>query len=224
MLLFSETTAMFESEGMQEFISKHRSRHSKRWIFEIIEGERESDAVLHRDSKGAFLLLPCMTDTLGKMKGHIAICTDPSLRCLRDLRGEHVPMLERLRDECLAVLPDNVAQCSIHYHPSVYQLHVHFRSLEGKSIGPRVHLLNDVIANLRADSEYYRKATLVFSMPCSSDINKVFTECTLAHVVCNASRNANRHAPKCCQYLKHTGKTNKSGDPTALRRGVCIRN
>eukprot|EP00961_Rhodomonas_salina_P117616 1582942-Rhodomonas_salina.3 len=153
------------------------------------------------------------------MKGYIAICTDTSLRCLRDLRGSHVAMLERLRDECLAVLPEDVVQCSIHYHPSVYQLHVHFRSNEGRSGWPRVHLLDDVIANLRTDSDYYRKATIMFSMPSTSDIHKVFVEGRLIHASSVRSESkAECLLQKCGRHTKHTSKTCTS---SALWRGAC---
>jgi m7GpppX diphosphatase len=91
----------------------------------------------------------------------------------RDLTGDHLPLLENLREKSLAALrekygvrPDQI-KAYFHYQPSFYHLHVHFISLNydapASGTGKAV-LLDDVINNLRIAGDFYRRATLTFSL------------------------------------------------------------
>lgn len=99
----------------------------------------------------------------------LAVATDTGLRTLRDLRGHHIPMLAQLyRQACqrikidTGVDPEQV-MAFIHYPPSVYQLHVHFKYPVSHSVPHdtfRIHPLASVINNLHIDSGYYSKSLL----------------------------------------------------------------
>jgi len=99
----------------------------------------------------------------------LAVVTDVRLRTLRDLRGCHVPMLTRLYVQACQTIkaetgvdPDQV-MAYIHYPPSVYHLHIHFKYPLSPSVSHdafRVHSLVTVINNLQIDSDYYSKSML----------------------------------------------------------------
>lgn len=125
-----ETQSIFESQTMQQFIHAQTKRPTRQWVYDIVHHRREKESVVYRDDDLGFVLVSCPSEGSQVCKGYIAIVYDTRLRCLRDLRGCDVPMLETLKQECLKRLPADVTHCSIHYHPSVYQLHVHFRTAE----------------------------------------------------------------------------------------------
>jgi hypothetical protein len=99
----------------------------------------------------------------------LSIVHDRGLRTLRDLRGQHVPMLKRMLKACMNAIerhtgiPRDQVMAYVHYPPSVYQLHVHFSFPYGQYCHRdtyRVHSLSSIINNLEIDPEYYAKATL----------------------------------------------------------------
>ena len=94
----------------------------------------------------------------------LAVVTDPALRTLRDLRGAHIQMLTKLQEECCRTIqaetgiPLDQIIAYVHYPPSVYQLHVHFKhpiSSHTSYDAFRMHSLASIINNLRIDQDYY---------------------------------------------------------------------
>ena len=109
----------------------------------------------------------------------LAVVVDTSLRTLRDLRGEHVPMLEALHaqscqkifEEC-GTEPGQI-MAYVHYPPSVYQLHIHFKHLSGHNVFHdtfRVHPLQSIINNLKIDSDFYKKSYLQLPVYVHTDL------------------------------------------------------
>lgn len=103
----------------------------------------------------------------------LGIVLDLKVRTLRDLRGEHAPMLQRMLGDAMtaieahASIPRDQVMAYVHYPPSVYQLHVHFSYPYGQYChrdAYRVHSLQTIINNLEIDPEYYAKATLQLAM------------------------------------------------------------
>jgi hypothetical protein len=99
----------------------------------------------------------------------LAVATDTSLRTMRDLRGHHIPMLIALYTQaCQKIheemgIPLDQIMAYVHYPPSVYQLHVHFKHPIGPHISQdsfRIHSLASIINNLNIDSDYYAKSVL----------------------------------------------------------------
>jgi Scavenger mRNA decapping enzyme C-term binding len=97
----------------------------------------------------------------------LAVVTDPSLKTLRDLRGYHISLLKKIYSlSCrqifqeLGIERDQVL-AYMHYPPSVYQLHIHFKypvKAQPAHDAFRIHPLLSVINNLEVDSEYYAKS------------------------------------------------------------------
>eukprot|EP00729_Bicosta_minor_P007051 gene7051-11164_t len=93
------------------------------------------------------------------------------LKSIRDLRGEHIPLLKSIRAAGLAAVEEkygiqaNTIRCYFHYLPTFYHLHVHFDHIAGGHGGHNVAkavLLDDVIDALEVDGNHFSKASLTF--------------------------------------------------------------
>jgi m7GpppX diphosphatase len=185
--LLAETPAMYSRPRVAKFIEQEVSRPSKQWISSIIDGKQEADEVVCRTD--AFVLLPD-TERVNRywriasncnprntppprlqkrVLNWLAIAHDRRLRTMRDLRGEHLPMLKTLMETCMRTIEAETGirreqvMAYVHYPPSVYQLHVHFSYPFGQYChrdAYRVHNLATIIDNLEIDPDYYAKATL----------------------------------------------------------------
>lgn len=176
--LVTETPELHASGPVQRFIDQEVNRPSKQWIVNIIEGTQEKEAVVLRNDD--FVLLPdtervnrysppASTRPHRRILNWLAIAQDRGLRTLRDLTGDHVPMLKEILhastgaiERDTGIRPDQV-MIYVHYPPSVYQLHIHFSYPYGQfghRDAYRIHSLTAIINNLEIDPLYYAKATM----------------------------------------------------------------
>lgn len=192
---------MHQKPSVVKFIQQEIARPSKQWICNIIDGNQEKDEVILRTHE--FVLLPdtervnrywrksspssvsfplsgpayspCRKSPphSRRMLNWLSIVHDRSVRTIRDLRGEHVPMLKRMLEQCMSVVESNTkiqrdqVMAYVHYPPSVYQLHVHFSYPYGQHCHRdtyRVHSLYTIINNLEIDPQFYLKATLQLAL------------------------------------------------------------
>ncbi len=177
-VVIHETAASYADAPMQEFIQAEIMK--KTWIYKIISGEKEAEHVLFRDEN--IVVLP---DSEGGDEPGVlnlmAIFTDTRLKSIRDLRGEHVPMLESVKDIIASLLPPEFSSPMIYFHlpPSVFQLHLHICApadvLRTTSSMQRVWFLEDIISNLKIDPDFYLKATLTFILPASHELTQLHT-------------------------------------------------
>jgi hypothetical protein len=110
----------------------------------------------------------------------LAIVADPSLRSVRDLRGEHVGMLERLYEQCVSAIQKEYAGVGegdimvfANYPPSVYKLHFHFcvPFFQPTAYDAfRMHSLSGIINNLRVHPLYYKVSTLQIPVHSGSEL------------------------------------------------------
>jgi m7GpppX diphosphatase len=121
----------------------------------------------------------------GKSFNWLAIVTDPSLRSVRDLRGEHVPMLEQMYEQCIGVIHNEFGvsrqdvMAFANYPPSVYRLHIHFCApffLSSAYDAFRMHSLSGIINNLKINGDYYKLSTFYIPVHCGSDLHKVWED------------------------------------------------
>lgn len=99
----------------------------------------------------------------------LAVVTDTQLKTIRDLRGSHIPMLQKLYAQCChkifeetGIAADQI-MAYVHYPPSVYQLHIHFKHPIGQHVSHdtfRIHSIPSIINNLKIDPNYYSKSLL----------------------------------------------------------------
>jgi len=155
-------------EDYLKYISK-RDIEKDRWIYNIIDGTSEQDSVLHRDM--LCVVNPTyIWDGKNLDKLHIlCLPTDLTLRSIRSLTSEHIPLLEHMKKVTLNVIKEKygINECYIkmffHYEPSTYHLHIHFVNVahhDARSSVEYSHELNNVIFNLSICPDYYQRAIL----------------------------------------------------------------
>ncbi len=146
--LVRETAAMFL--GAEPFIQREIAR--KTWIYDIIDGRRESEHVHFNNDQFVILpdsdsqqpqLLPgtpagttssstASSSPRVSILHWLSIFKDLSLRSIRDLRGHggpdgtgHLSTLRQLRGMLHEKFPLQDTMMYFHYPPSVWQLHLH---------------------------------------------------------------------------------------------------
>ncbi len=141
------------------------------WIEAIEAGEKEQDNVLYQDQHVLAVYdykYNWKVDPTGKLYV-LLIFKDKNLLTIRDLREEHVKMLEQTRDKIYKKLKElhdvdqNTLNLFFHYPPSFQRLHLHLIKIENNSQDTktdRAHLLNRVINNLKIDGDYYKKSSI----------------------------------------------------------------
>ena len=236
--LVLETPVMHSSRAMQSFITKEVARPCKQWIHEVLENRREADRVKLRTPD--FVLLPDVDfprrkrafwqedeNSAFKRKGFhwLAVLTDTNLRTIRDLRQEHIYLLTKLYSQCCAkikeetnISPDQV-MAYLHYPPSVYQMHVHFRYPIGPSLAHdafRIHLLANVINNLHIDGDYYRKSLLQLPVYPNTELH---TALRPARITVTRDRfilllKNSEPIPKSCSSTSHGSRPSTPDPPT----------
>jgi hypothetical protein len=109
----------------------------------------------------------------------LAVATDTNLRTLRDLRGCHADMIQTLYTKTCQRIHEETGidtrqiMAYVHYPPSVYQLHVHFKHMAGSGLSHdtlRMHPLPSIINNLKIDPDYYAKSRLQMPVYVHSDL------------------------------------------------------
>jgi m7GpppX diphosphatase len=106
------------------------------WVNNIIEGKSEAERVVFKCPD--YLIVPDFkyTDLKETKKLHLmALFSHPKLHSIRDLTGEHAPLLESVRATIEQVLEEQfgVSYSSVrvyfHYPPTFYRLHIHIMHL-----------------------------------------------------------------------------------------------
>ena len=169
-----ETYAVWSSEHVQTWILAEIER--KQWIYKVISGEREADAVQHDEPE--FMILPD-TDALNdeSVVNLLVIFKDTSLLSTRSLRASHIPLLRRVQGAVQALFPDDVPMMYFHHPPSVWQLHLHVAApcdiLRTTNDMQKVVFLEDVISHLELDGEFYTKAVVSYTLPQTHEMLQV---------------------------------------------------
>jgi m7GpppX diphosphatase len=199
-VLIPERPELHSSPEISAFIEQEVVRPSKQWVRSVIAGEQEKDQVIlrtgefiilpdteranrhwrnqqslaHRPTRKNNNSPHCVQTREWKIPritiNWLGILLDLNVRTLRDLRGHHIPTLQRLWDDATSIIEKqtgiqpNQVMAYVHYPPSVYQLHVHLAYPYGQFCqrdAYRIHSLQAIISNLEIDPMYYAKATLL---------------------------------------------------------------
>jgi len=161
---------IYYEKSMQEFIRRRCNDDDKQWIYHMLDGMSEPDAkeVVYLNEPGWML---CKDMHQGSDFRMLVLFRDRSLKTIRDLRIEHVPLLRDMQAKVrqwlsATVATNQVAEYEIYFHymPSVYQLHAHVSVPSQFYNSMRSHRLNHVIRNLCLDSLWYRNALIMFSV------------------------------------------------------------
>jgi len=158
-------------ETYEEYLTslKKRDPNKDKWIYNIIEGTSEQELILHRD-ESCIVIPTYMWDSVNIEKLHIlCLPTDVTLRSIRSLTANHIPLLEHMKKVTLETIKAKygVDECYLkmffHYEPSTYHLHIHFINTANYEVRSSVeysHEINNVIFNLSLYSQYYKVAIL----------------------------------------------------------------
>ncbi|RVE49925.1 hypothetical protein evm_005393 [Chilo suppressalis] len=182
--LIAETPELYQKLTLP-FIQKEQFH--LQWVYNILEGKSEQERIIYDNKceKGGFVLLPDLKwDGLTKETLYLlAIVRQRGIKSLRDLDASHLPLLKKIRDEGKKVifekygLPGSQLRIYFHYQPSFYHLHIHFTYLRHEAPGiyaEKAHLLESVISNLEMMGDYYKKATLPFTIREMDNIFNVY--------------------------------------------------
>ncbi|KAH9491843.1 hypothetical protein Btru_029883 [Bulinus truncatus] len=173
-----EPFVVHESQHLYESVTLpfiKESSFSVQWVYNILEKKTESDRIVTEDPdpEVGFIMVPDMKWDRQNIENlyTVAIVHKHGLRSIRDLRKEHLPLLENILrsgqaaiKEKFNITPDKL-RVYFHYQPSYYHLHVHFTHVKFDAPGSdvlRAHLIQQVIENIKMDSDYYMKTTLSF--------------------------------------------------------------
>jgi len=141
------------------------------WIRRIENGNANGEIIL-TETNDYFLLPNFKWDRKVKNMYLLLIFKDAELGSIRDLKGEHLPLLERVHREVIKFALDNYGlpaskiRCFFHYMPSAWRLHMHIQHVSANSaLGAgtqcaRARTIGEVTDNIRLMSDYYQKATL----------------------------------------------------------------
>lgn len=166
--LFSETADQYSSIILP-WIRSLPDTHF-RWIYNILDGLAETDRVIARDADFVLVKNFSWTSDDPKNMHVLAIVSDRSLFCLRELRAHHVPMLKRMHDVCIARLQELYGWSSdricarFHYLPTFYHLHLHFELRENCEYGSnRYRDFDEVVSVISVVPDGYQRMTMSFS-------------------------------------------------------------
>lgn len=162
---------------------------SKEWIYNILEHKKEEDRIVFEDPDPelGFILLPDMKWTGEQMEDLYlqAIVRRRDLTSIRDLRGNHIPLLKNIMKKGTEAImekygiPAHKLRIYVHYLPTFYHLHVHFTALSfdapGTWVGKAI-ALSTVISNLNLRSDHYELAELAFMLKDNHPLHAKFEE------------------------------------------------
>ncbi|XP_043853709.1 m7GpppX diphosphatase [Dromiciops gliroides] len=162
---------------------------SIQWVYNILEKKAEADRIVFEnpDPLDGFVLIPDLKWNQKQLDDLylIAICHRRGIKSLRELTGEHLPLLRNILQQGQEAIQQRYQvkeerlRVYLHYQPSYYHLHVHFTALGFEAPGSgveRAHLLTDVIENLECDPDYYQHRTLTFALRADEPLLKLFQE------------------------------------------------
>lgn len=197
--LISETQQCYETI-VRPYMEKNQ--FNAQWVYNIIDGKSERERILFENDD--FIILPNIGwDGKGAESMHLlGLIKCRSIHSIRDLKPEHVPMLETVLEKTLVrvsicfpsfgwTLPfvffqkfisekygtaSNNVRAFFHYPPTFYHLHIHFTTLQNRTCGcevERAHLVQDVIDHLKLQVDYYQKKTLYYKVPVEDPLFKL---------------------------------------------------
>jgi len=181
-IFFSESPDVYKKVVEPYIESKlTNEKDYNNWVYNILDGKTEVDRVIldDPDPDSGFKLIPDLKSSSDDKDIHlVAICYRRDIRCLRDLNNQHLILLKNILTKGTKVVKETYKTTSgqirsyIHYHPSFYHFHVHFRIVVSSECraSDRDNLLSNVINNITIHKDYYKKSTLTYPLPLISPL------------------------------------------------------
>jgi m7GpppX diphosphatase len=182
---FEESYEVYSTITKPLYIDK-LSDELNQWIYNILEYKKEIELTMFRNELFTLQLDYSYNFSDIKTLYLLAIPIERDLKTIRDLTGEHLPLLRSIRDNSLATieekfkLPRSQIKALFHYQPSFYHLHIHFvhtsMSDRANAKNGRGVLLTDVIEHLEMDSDYFKKKTMTCNVGENETLFKIWKE------------------------------------------------
>ncbi|CAF3138458.1 unnamed protein product [Rotaria socialis] len=180
--LISETSERYQTI-VRPYIEQNQL--NSQWVYNIIDGKSERERILLETDQ--FLLLPdIMWDGKSMDSLHLLVLVKShGIHSIRDLKPEHIPLLESLLEKTLDfistkyAIAKNVIRAFFHYPPTFYHLHVHFTTIHNRACGcevERAHLVQDVMDHLALKPDYYQTKTLYYKIPVNDKLYQLLEE------------------------------------------------
>lgn len=170
--LIEETKELYETITLPHI---NQEQFDLTWVYNVLDHKKETERIVFEDSDPSigFVLIPDLKWN-GKQVEDLyllALIKKRGIKSLRDLRGEHLPLLRNVLEKGVDAISEkynisrNQLRIFIHYQPTFYHLHVHFTYLKFEAPGifaEKSHILSSVINNIELRSDYYEQSTLPF--------------------------------------------------------------
>ncbi|KAK9862970.1 hypothetical protein WJX84_007569 [Apatococcus fuscideae] len=173
--MVKETPEMYRLVHQPYILSIPSSRIQ--WVYNMLEGKAEQERMIFHDPDPdtGFMLHPDLKwNQLQRESMYcLAICNRRDIRCLRDLKAVHVPMLQSIESKSLQAIQQKWGVAAehirayFHYPPSYYHLHIHFCHVhfEGPGMAAgKAHLLSDIIDMLNLKPDLLQQRTFQFTV------------------------------------------------------------
>lgn len=152
-----------------ELFLQTRDFSKDKWIYDIIDGKKETDKVQYRDSNMLIVPSYIWNEKDDKLMYLLGIPTDKSIRSIRSLGPEHLELLKLMREQLYKHVKNKYGynrdelKVFLHYSPSCYHLHIHVALVTNNLVNSSIeysHLLDQVIENIELVPDYYKRVTL----------------------------------------------------------------
>lgn len=152
----------YYSSQFSKFIDTEARSSKHSWIYDIIaDGATSKHEQVFIERQQWCLVLD---KHHGQDTRYLVVFRDTSLRTIRDLREQHMSLLQNIYEtvsKWLRHKSDKKYYFYFNYMPSVFQLHLHVNSNTQHINRERAHFLSVVCANLNKESHYYAKALML---------------------------------------------------------------
>lgn len=142
------------------------------WLDEIFMHTREVEKIILETDD--FILMPSnLWKNMNKLSDfhYLIFFKNPELKSIRDIKLQHLSTINSAVYESLQLIRklhcfDNSIKfiTEFHYHPSVWQLHLHIHLYNSKLINTTrtTYSLNDIIEKIHEQYDYWQTATLMY--------------------------------------------------------------
>jgi m7GpppX diphosphatase len=151
------------------FITNHNFADEK-WIYDILDGITEQKNVLYKDDDMMIIISIDHKPYCNEKFHLLTIPTDKTIRSIRDLTGDHISLLEKMKSKTIEYVKKTYhtdrhhLKMYFHYAPSTYQLHIHTQHIQNIYSGSSIeysHELNSVINILSYIPDYYQRISMI---------------------------------------------------------------
>lgn len=159
----------------QNLTQEIAEKSDKTWIYNILDGKSEQDRIILDDPQFVLMLNPTWS---GRVKDvdHLqclAIVKQREILSLRDVTHDHLNLLTSILDNGINTIEIKYGisksriRAYVHYHPTFWHLHVHFKLVENISHYEfdRIHNVFTILQNIQIKPNYYQSSSLQISVP-----------------------------------------------------------